>query len=70
MTNKLKTFYDIEKNPSSLDLKYELDKSSVMNFKSLNIQILDAKSENITFKILSDGNTPWVTKARMRKDID
>ena len=59
-----------EDNLSSQQLKYDLDKSSVINFKTLNIQILDATSENITFKILSDGNTPWVTHASMRKNTD
>jgi hypothetical protein len=59
-----------EDRPSSQQLKYDLDKYNVINIKSLNIQILDATRENITFKILSDGNTPWVTQASKRENTD
>ena len=59
-----------EDRPSSQQLKYDLDKYNVINIKSLNIQILDATSGNITFKILSDGNTPWVTQASKRENTD
>ena len=66
-----KQYYSANENKlSSQQLIFDIDKSNIINFKSLNIQILEATSENITFKILSDGNTPWVTESTMRRNTD
>ena len=58
------------RSPFYQDLRYNIDKSSVITFKSLDIEIVNATNENITFKILSDGNTPWMIEGGMRRSND
>ena len=47
---------------SSEDLEFDLSRSRTISFKSLEIEILEANSSSITFRVLSDGDLPWLVR--------
>jgi len=52
------------RSPFYQQLRYNIKDSSVINFKSLKIEVLDATNEGITFKVVSDGDVPWMRAAK------
>jgi len=51
---------DLARPAYSLDLEYDLDESSSMNFRSLKMEVIEATNESITFVIVDDGGLPWL----------
>lgn len=44
----------------SQELQYNLDESSTISYKTVKIEILKATNNSIDYKVLSDGNLPWL----------
>ena len=65
--NTIKTIYreysnDIARPAFSQDLQYNLDESKVIAYKSIRIEVLKVSNAQIEFKVLSDGDLPWIRK--------
>lgn len=52
------------RTPFYQDLRYNIEESSIINFKSLRIEVLTATNEGISFKVVSDGDVPWMRRER------
>lgn len=52
------------RTPFYQQLRYNIKDSSTINYKSLKIEILDATSEGITFKVISDEDVKWMRTAK------
>lgn len=50
----------LARTPFYQQLRYNIKDSSIINFKSLRVEVLDATNEGITFKVLSDADVPWM----------
>lgn len=44
------------------DLRYDLSEGDEISFKSLEIKVLGATNNQITFQVLDDGGLPWVPR--------
>ena len=44
------------------ELRYDLNESDVIVFRSLKIKVLEANNERIRFQVIDDGGLPWVPK--------
>jgi len=50
----------LARSPFFQQLRYDIEKTSIIKFKSLSIEVLNATNESILFRILSDENVPWM----------
>lgn len=44
------------------ELRYDLEQSDEITFRTLKMKIIKANNQNITFKVLDDGGLPWMPK--------
>ncbi len=44
------------------EVKYDLNTTNEIVFKSIKMKILEANNSNIKFQVLDDGDLPWVTR--------
>jgi hypothetical protein len=53
---------DRARPPSIQHLQYDLSESRTIAFRSLQIEILEAGDNSLTFRVLSDGGLPWLPR--------
>lgn len=63
--NTIKTVYrefveDLARPAFSQELQYNLDESKIISYKSVRIEILKATNTQIDFKVIGDGDLPWI----------
>ena len=51
---------DIARPSFYIDLEYDLDESRRISFRSLEMEVIEATNEVITFVIVDDGGLPWL----------
>jgi len=54
----------IARSPFYQQLRYDVKESSIINYKSLRIEVLNATNEGITFKVISDEDVQWMRAAK------
>ena len=47
------------------ELKYDLNESDQITFRSLRIEVLEADNAKIRFQVIDDGGLPWVPRAEV-----
>ena len=43
-----------------LDLEYDLEESAIIAFRDIHIEVIEATSSNIHFRVLDDGGLEWL----------
>ena len=51
---------DLARPAYSLELEYDMDESRFMNFRSLEMEVIEATNTSITFVVVDDGGLPWL----------
>jgi len=53
---------DMARSAFSQELEYDLSDSNIISFRSISIEVLEATSSNMRFRVISDEDLPWLPR--------